>query len=377
MCKIGILLLDRDFEHDVYELIKAFYPEGDIHSLYEKDEEEYDIFFTVKKENDDFVINYETKDCKGATCAQIIKGADEKEASDAHELRKANKDSLKYALYNVLVKLTGRTLPWGNLTGIRPAKLAMGMIESGMKNTEIAQVMREHYLVSAKKTALAITIANRERALLQDIDYEHGYSLYVGIPFCPSICLYCSFSSYPLKIWQKRVDEYLDALCLEIRETAKLMKNYKLDTIYIGGGTPTTLEPDQLRRLLNQLGESFGFDGLVEFTIEAGRPDSITREKLEAIKEFPVTRISVNPQTMNQETLEIIGRRHTVAQTIEAFRLARELNYNNINMDLIVGLPGRRYFYGEKHIRESKRTFSGQSYRPFPGSKACSTTEYV
>ena len=156
---------------------------------------------------------------------------------DAHELRKnANKDSLKYALYNVLVKLTGRTLPWGNLTGIRPAKLAMGMIESGMKNTEIAQEMRERYLVSAKKTALAITIANRERALLQDIDYEHGYSLYVGIPFCPSICLYCSFSSYPLKLWgKKRVDEYLDALCLEIRETARMMKNYKLDTIYIGG----------------------------------------------------------------------------------------------------------------------------------------------
>ena len=233
------------------------------------------------------------------------------------------------------MKLTGRTLPWGNLTGIRPAKLAMGMIESGMKNTEIAQEMRERYLVSAKKTALAITIANRERALLQDIDYEHGYSLYVGIPFCPSICLYCSFSSYPLKLWAKRVDEYLDALCLEIRETARMMKNYKLDTIYIGGGTPTTLEPYQLKRLLEQLGESFGFDGLVEFTIEAGRPDSITREKLETIKEFPVTRISVNPQTMNQDTLEIIGRRHTVAQTIEAFHLARELNYNNINMDLI------------------------------------------
>ena len=357
MCKIGILLLDRDFEHDVYELIKAFYPEGDIHSLYEKDEEEYDIFFTVERDEKNFIIRYETKDKKGAARAAVITGADLKEESseakkpedgaqespkimDAHELRKANKDGLKYVLYNVLVKLTGRTLPWGNLTGIRPAKLAMGMIESGMKNTEIAQVMRDHYLVSAKKTALAITIANRERALLQDIDYEHGYSLYVGIPFCPSICLYCSFSSYPLKIWHKRVDEYLDALCLEIRETAKMMKNYKLDTIYIGGGTPTTLEPDQLRRLLDQLGESFGFDGLVEFTIEAGRPDSITREKLEAIREYPVTRISVNPQTMNQKTLEIIGRRHTVAQTIEAFQLARELDYNNINMDLIVGLPG-------------------------------------
>ncbi|WP_455503421.1 coproporphyrinogen dehydrogenase HemZ [Blautia sp.] len=374
LCKIGILLLDRDFEHDIYELIKAFYPEGDIHSLYEKDEEAYDIFFTVKRENDNFVIKYATKDHKGVASAEVIRSADEAskenkgnasqedqaalpenkaeaadgdhsyerygKVMDAHELRKANKDSLKYALYNVLVKLTGRTLPWGNLTGIRPAKLAMGMIESGMKNTEVAQVMREHYLVSARKTALAITIANRERALLADIDYEHGYSLYVGIPFCPSICLYCSFSSYPLKIWAKRVDEYLDALCKEIRETARMMKNYKLDTIYIGGGTPTTLEPYQLKRLLDQLGESFGFDGLVEFTIEAGRPDSITREKLETIKKFPVTRISVNPQTMNQDTLEIIGRRHTVAQTIEAFHLARELDYNNINMDLIVGLPG-------------------------------------
>ncbi|MGO5542685.1 coproporphyrinogen dehydrogenase HemZ [Blautia sp. HCP3S3_H10_1] len=387
LCKIGILLLDRDFEHDVYELIKAFYPEGDIHSLYEKDEEEYDIFFTVKKENDNFVIKYETKDHKGIASAEVIRGADgdpgenqeainqenkteagavnlvcgsQKKVLDAHELRKANKDNLKYALYNVLVKLTGRNLPWGNLTGIRPAKLAMGMIESGMKNTEVAQEMRDRYLVSAKKTALAITIANRERAILQDIDYEHGYSLYVGIPFCPSICLYCSFSSYPLKIWQKRVDEYLDALCLEIRETAKMMKNYKLDTFYIGGGTPTTLEPDQLRRLLNQLGESFGFDGLVEFTIEAGRPDSITRQKLEAIREFPVTRISVNPQTMNQETLEIIGRRHTVAQTIEAFKLARELDYNNINMDLIVGLPGED-ISKVKHTLEKVKELSPDS----------------
>ena len=133
-------------------------------------------------------------------------------------LRKENKDNIKYALYQLLVKLTGRTLPWGNLTGIRPAKLAMGMIESGMKNTEAAREMRERYLVSPQKTALAITIANREREILKDIDYENGYSLYIGIPFCPSICLYCSFSSYPLKVWEKRTDEYVEALCREVRE---------------------------------------------------------------------------------------------------------------------------------------------------------------
>ena len=127
-------------------------------------------------------------------------------------IRKERKDIVKIALYKLLVKLTGKTLPWGNLTGIRPAKLAMGLIESGMKNTEAAQEMRERYMVSPQKTALAITIANREREILKDIDYENGYSLYVGIPFCPSICLYCSFSSYPLKQWKNRVNQYLEAL---------------------------------------------------------------------------------------------------------------------------------------------------------------------
>ena len=208
MYKIGILFENREFEHDVYELIKAFYPEAEIHTLYENNEAEYDLRFRVERENDNYIIEYEraenlpeqVTEKKGVISAEVI--TDEKMdknaeggIKDAHALRKENKDSIKYALYQLLVKLTGRTLPWGNLTGIRPAKLAMGMIESGMKNTEVAQEMREKYLVSPQKTALAITIANREREILKDIDYENGYSLYIGIPFCPSICLYCSFSS--------------------------------------------------------------------------------------------------------------------------------------------------------------------------------------
>ena len=247
MCKIGILFENRDFEHDVYELIKAFYPEAEIHTLYENAEAEYDLRFSVERDNDSYIIKYERTENlskqeteqKGIISADILS----KENAgcgiqDAHALRKENKDNIKYALYQLLVKLTGRTLPWGNLTGIRPAKLAMGMIESGMKNTEAAREMRERYLVSPQKTALAITIANREREILKDIDYENGYSLYIGIPFCPSICLYCSFSSYPLKVWEKRTDEYVEALCREVRETALMMKGRKLDTIYIGGGTP-------------------------------------------------------------------------------------------------------------------------------------------
>ena len=348
MCKIGILFENRDFEHDVYELIKAFYPEAEIHTLYENAEAEYDLRFSVERDNDSYIIKYERTENlskqeteqKGVISADILS----KENAgcgiqDAHALRKENKDNIKYALYQLLVKLTGRTLPWGNLTGIRPAKLAMGMIESGMKNTEAAREMRERYLVSPQKTALAITIANREREILKDIDYENGYSLYIGIPFCPSICLYCSFSSYPLKVWEKRTDEYVEALCREVRETALMMKGRKLDTIYIGGGTPTTLLPHQIRKLLDTVGEAFGYEGLAEFTVEAGRPDSITREKLETLKKWDITRISINPQTMKDETLKIIGRRHTVAQTEESFQLARELGFDDINMDLIMGLP--------------------------------------
>lgn len=374
MCKIQILFLDREFEHDIYELIKAFYPEAEFCISYEEEEEKCGTVFRIEPSEDGCRIKFKNEEHKGVCQATIIKGQSKDalvslqgqtsedlgepssgRTQEEMELRKQNKDSVKYALYQVLVKMTGRTLPWGNLTGIRPAKLAMGMIESGMKNTEVARELRERYLVSPKKAALAITIANREREILKNIDYEKGYSLYIGIPFCPSICLYCSFSSYPLKQWQTKTDLYLDALCKEIKAVSSMMKGRKLDTIYIGGGTPTTLEPEQLRRLLDAVGENFGFDKLEEFTVEAGRPDSITREKLLAMREFPVSRISVNPQTMNQTTLDIIGRRHTVEETKNAFYLARECGYDNINMDLIVGLPGEDQSMVENTLNEVRR----------------------
>ena len=368
MYKIGILFQDREFEHDIYELIRAFYPGSEICSFYEEEEAGCDLYFRIEKQGDSCVIRYEDHENKGVISAEFIEGqssdaliscvdADDSEAKErAHAIRKERSVIVKIALYKLLVKLTGKTLPWGNLTGIRPAKLAMGLIESGMKNTEAAQEMRERYMVSPQKTALAITIANREREILKDIDYENGYSLYVGIPFCPSICLYCSFSSYPLKQWKNRVNQYLEALCKEIKEVAAIMKakGRKLDTVYIGGGTPTTLEPEQLKVLLDALMENFCCENLAEFTIEAGRPDSITREKLMMIRNYPITRISVNPQTMNQETLDIVGRRHTVEETKQAFMLARECGFDNINMDLIVGLPGEDKIMVENTLNEVK-----------------------
>lgn len=254
--------------------------------------------------------------------------------------RKEVKNELKRLLYRMLSEQTGRTLPWGTLTGIRPTKIPMSLLEQGWRNAQIAQYMRDTYYCGNEKTALAIAIANRERHILKNIDFKNGYSLYVGIPFCPSICLYCSFSSNPLHLWKDQVDAYLDALCHEIDFVSKELSDRVLNTVYIGGGTPTTLEPHQMDRLLTKLEQSFDFGKLREYTVEAGRPDSITREKLQVLRDHGITRISVNPQTMNQATLDLIGRKHTVEETVAAFGLARDMGFDDINMDLIVGLPG-------------------------------------
>ena len=181
--------------------------------------------------------------------------------------------------------------------------------------------------------------AERERALLSRLDYKNGYSLYIGIPFCPSTCLYCSFTSYPLTAWKTQVDAYLDALEKELDYVAAKNYHRKLNSIYIGGGTPTTLEPYQLDRLIRKIRCSFDLGDCLEFTVEAGRPDSITEEKLLVLRKNGISRISINPQTMKQKTLDLIGRHHTVEQTIESFHMARKLGFDNINMDLIMGLP--------------------------------------
>ena len=343
---IAVQLNKRDFEYDIHSLIRAFYPGMDV-PVYQEDESEpegWDEKLIVNYQPDQIALTY--IDANGNEIAKTQRSVD----YDAD--RKATKNVLKSMLYEMMRDITGQSLPWGNLTGIRPTKIPMAFLDQGWKNTEIADHMRKTYYTSNEKTALSIMIANRERHILKDINYEDGYSLYVGIPFCPSICLYCSFSSSPLSVWRNRVDEYLDALCKEIEACAKIYQNRKLDTIYMGGGTPTTLEPYQMDRLLTKIEECFDRSYVKEFTVEAGRPDSITREKLEVLRAHGISRISINPQTMNQSTLDLIGRRHTVEQTVEAFHLARELGFDNINMDLIVGLPGEEYEQVEHTMKE-------------------------
>lgn len=333
---ITVKLNRPEFEYDIHSLVKAFYPSEDVYvsAADKKQSEQIDYHMDVCY--DDTQIRF--------TFFQVMENGEEKQVAKAaadvsYENRKETKNALKRSLYQMLSDYTKQKLPWGNLTGIRPTKIPMNLLEEGKSDEEIAQYMRDTYYCSEEKIKLSIEIAKRELALLHKLDYENGYSLYIGIPFCPSTCLYCSFTSYPLGVWKNRMDDYLTALEKEIDFTAVKFAHKKLNTIYIGGGTPTTLTAEQLDRLIRKIKCSFDLSHLVEFTVEAGRPDSITAEKLKVLKFHGISRISINPQTMKQATLDLIGRHHTVEQTIESFKLARSLGFDNINMDLIVGLP--------------------------------------
>ena len=324
-----VKLNKTQFEYDIHSIVKAFYPEKEVKVITPdsviKDKEwfhkEPDMFIDFSKD-------------------RIEVKASELYCMELDISEKSYKDDFKKFLYRCLCKETGKTLPWGNLTGIRPTKIAMGMLENGQADREILTYMEKEHYVSGEKANLSLDIAKREKRLLERLHYENGYSLYIGIPFCPTTCLYCSFTSYPICSWKNKMDAYLEAVFKEIDYVAKAYEHKILDTVYIGGGTPTTLEAEELDRLLSKVKSTFNFESVKEFTVEAGRSDSITREKLEVLKKHNVTRISINPQTMKDETLKIIGRRHTVEQVIDAFHMAREQGFDNINMDIILGLPG-------------------------------------
>ncbi|WP_027437370.1 coproporphyrinogen dehydrogenase HemZ [Lachnospira multipara] len=263
------------------------------------------------------------------------------EAPDVTGLSKADAhEKFKVKLYKQLEQKEGHGLPWGNMTGVRPSKIAYQMIVDGKSEEEIIRFFTKEHFTTLEKARLAIDVAKKEISLVSKIDVKNGYSLYIGIPFCPSICLYCSFSAYAYKAYEDRVEQYVDALIKEISEVSKMMDGKRLDTVYFGGGTPTTLSPDQLDRILTCLEEKFDLENTIELTVEAGRPDSITRVKLQVLKNHNVERISINPQTMNQETLDLIGRKHSVEDIKKAYELASEMGFDNINMDIILGLPG-------------------------------------
>lgn len=330
------------YEYDIHSLIKAFYPEQEVKVLTPesviKDRKilELPVAVSLDFSDTEVVLKFMQGDNMSSDAA----------LGDIYTWKICENDLADYKnvfkrfLYTSLREQTGISLPWGNLTGIRPTKIAMTMMEQGKNDEEMAAFLRDKHLVSKEKIELGIDIAKREKALLDELHYEDGYSLYIGIPFCPTTCLYCSFTSFPICVWKDRVADYLNALEKEIDYISEAYREKKLDTIYIGGGTPSSLSAEELDRLLTKVKKTLDFAYAKEFTVEAGRADSITKEKLQVLYKHGVTRISVNPQTMKQETLDFIGRRHTVEQVVDAFHMAREVGFDNINMDIILGLPG-------------------------------------
>ncbi len=231
------------------------------------------------------------------------------------------KNREKVGLYSLLKEQTGKEIPWGILTGVRPTKMVYEGLEHGLAPDEIKKTLETGFLLRKDKANLAVEVAQRERDLLQN-HRGTDLDLYVGIPFCPSRCAYCSFVSYDFHTLGDVMERYTTALEREIRSCRSMRGKRRLRSFYMGGGTPTALTPDQLERVLYAVQESFGFENLTEATVEAGRPDTIDKEHLQVLQRFGIGRISVNPQTMNQETLVRIGRRHTVEDTRRAFALA-------------------------------------------------------
>lgn len=347
MNTIIVTVNNAGFEYDIHSLFKAFYSEYEIKVITGEAKESSSDGLA------DFDINFDDNTIYFSVIGE--KAFVNKIAYEVDAERSVIKNLLKKIIYQSLSDYLNVTLPWGTLTGIRPTKIPMTLINEGATLEEVRAYMKDVYLISDEKLELAIDIAIREKALLDTIHYKDGYSLYIGIPFCPTTCLYCSFTSYPIVSYKNKIDEYLEALFKELEYVANSNKDKILDTVYIGGGTPTSINAEELDRLLNKIEELFDISEVKEFTVEAGRPDSITRDKLLVLKKHNVSRISVNPQTMNQKTLDFIGRKHTVDQLKEVYSLARECGLHNINMDIILGLPGEGSHEVNYTIEEIKK----------------------
>jgi oxygen-independent coproporphyrinogen-3 oxidase len=356
MKRIKVQINKGEREYDVYALLTSFFPGVEVVTAADATGD-FEGQFEIAEEGTKVAISLDFEEYNSTKEYTII--SEEKDAA---------KKEFGRDLYDFLSECTGKELPWGNLTGIRPTKLIRTILEeelskgagtfinlnstdrehNGMGNyvglPEIKNLISDRLYnerrLRGEKLNLGIDIALREMNIMSRVHGTDGYSVYVGIPFCPSTCLYCSFTSNPIFKYKNKIKDYLLALKKELEWTAANMGDKFLDTVYIGGGTPTTLSPEELDELLGYITSILPWDNVKEFTIEAGRADSITREKLEVIKKYPINRISVNPQTMSDDTLKAIGRNHTVAQFIEAFNMARSMGFDNINTDIILGLPG-------------------------------------
>lgn len=289
---------------------------------------------------------FEKRQDNGWLCAiRLAMDGQTREKQELVRTERADDPRCEYALtlllYHLLIEATPVRPGWGILTGVRPAKLVGQIRSRGMDEAQTLAYLQSHYLVTPEKAALALETAERERQITEN-NRPEDCSLYISIPFCPSRCSYCSFVSQAVETENKLIDKYVELLCRELARVGEKLRlnGLRLLTVYFGGGTPGILSAEQLRLLTGCVADHFDLSALEEYTVEVGRPDTVLPEKLYALREANVDRISINPQTMNDEVLRHVGRRHTAQQTIDAYRLAREAGFPCINMDLIAGLPG-------------------------------------
>lgn len=326
-----IILNNSPFKYEIEAIVKLFFPAVTFDFLYDSDENEGDFCRLTRTEDGEISLFSEVS-LEGKT-------ASSKEKLSSVSSLKEQERVLCAMLFLNLRELTGISPKWGTLTGIRPVKRVNGLLQEGKSKEEIFARLQEAFYVSEEKCRLAYLTAMTQKDFLSV--KPDSFSLYVSIPFCPTRCAYCSFVSHSIAKAKNLIPQYLRRLCdeLEFLGTLTSELGLTLDTVYFGGGTPTSLEAEQLDILMTAVKKSFNLSTVREYTVEAGRPDTITPEKLRVIKNRGATRISINPQTMEDSVLEIIGRKHTSAQTIEAFKMARAEGFDNINMDLIAGLP--------------------------------------
>ena len=342
-----LIINNKSFHYEIEKLCRIFFPNENIKVVYFNDKKIDDI---IVEANENIIKNKKELSVIISYYGNIKKSSiiiNEDIFEDTIRL-------LAEMIFKMLCEFTGIVPKWGLLTGIRPIKLMRSLVYEYKDEIKAEKYFKEKLFVSNEKTKLTLNIMHKEQQIL-NLSKKQSFSLYVSIPFCPSRCSYCSFVSHSIDKAHKLIPEYLNLLLKEIEETAKIANQLKLrlETVYIGGGTPTTLDPENLSHLICKIKECFDIKFCREFTVEAGRPDTITKEKLLSIKENidnNILRISINPQTFNDTVLNEIGRKHTSQQSIEAFNLARNLGLKNINMDMIIGLPKDNYNSFKKSI---------------------------
>lgn len=332
--RMPIVLIDNSFKYEIEAVCKLFFHTARFkfsNDINDAQGNNY-ILASIIYDNGLFV------------ASQIRLNGDEPEREIKSLPFSAEKNDIEHELcrriYHILCKKTGITPPWGLMTGIRPVKKVTELIQQGFSESKIRQKLTERYELSQKKFNLAYETAVNQLPIVNSID-RSAASLYVSIPFCPTRCSYCSFVSHSMDSAVKLIPQYIDALCRELEIIGEIVKNTntKIDTIYFGGGTPTSLSAPDIRRIMEAVAANFDISSVREYCVEAGRPDTITAEKLHVIKELGADRISVNPQTLNDDVLRVIGRKHSGSDALRAFEAARKAGFRNINTDLIAGLP--------------------------------------